>query len=44
VGYDTVGLISAACALIAVGLSWTLIAAKPRAVATIEPIAEPAAA
>jgi len=30
VGYDTVGLISAACALIAVGLSWTLIAAKPK--------------
>ncbi|HEY2787198.1 MAG TPA: MFS transporter [Fimbriiglobus sp.] len=43
-GYDKVGLISAACAFVAVGLSWTLIAAKPQPVVVVKPMAEPAAA
>jgi predicted MFS family arabinose efflux permease len=43
-GYDDVGYISATCALVAVGLSWTLIAAKATPVVITESIAEPAAA
>ena len=43
-GYDKVGYISAACAFIAVGLSWTLIAAHSKPTAVAEPVAEPVAA